>query len=53
MASAVQERCQAPTDGSGRAGKEDPVTHHGYSFVTMRQTGVARSFISTDLNWNR
>jgi hypothetical protein len=36
MASAVQERRQAPADGPGRAGKEDPVTHHRYSFVTMR-----------------
>ena len=26
MASAVQERRQAPADGPGRAGKEDPVT---------------------------
>jgi hypothetical protein len=36
MASAVQERRQAPADGPGRTGKEDPVTHHRYSFVTMR-----------------
>ncbi|HTG05894.1 MAG TPA: hypothetical protein VK635_17790 [Bradyrhizobium sp.] len=36
MASAAQERRQAPADGPGRAGKEDPVTHDRYSFVTMR-----------------
>jgi hypothetical protein len=36
MASAVQERRQAPADGPGRASKENPVTHHRYSFVTMR-----------------
>jgi hypothetical protein len=36
MASAVQERRQATADSPGRAGKEDPVTHHRYSYVTMR-----------------
>ena len=36
MASAVQERRQATADSPGRAGKEDPVTHHCCSYVTMR-----------------
>jgi len=39
MASAVQERRQATADGPGRAGKEDPVTHHRYSVDTVRQSG--------------
>jgi hypothetical protein len=32
----VQERRQAPADGPGRAGKEDPVAHHRYSFAMHR-----------------
>jgi hypothetical protein len=39
MASAVQERRQAPADGPGRTGKKDPVTHHRYSVDTVRPSG--------------
>jgi hypothetical protein len=68
MASAVQERRQAPADGPGRAGKEDPVTHHRYSVDTVRQSGrctpitfrfsenqLWRRRINTDTaaHWNR
>jgi hypothetical protein len=46
MASAVQERRQAPADGPGRAGKEYPVTHHRYSFATIAQQPLHRQALS-------
>jgi hypothetical protein len=33
----VEEWRQAATDGPGRAGKEDSITHHPSSFVFARQ----------------
>jgi hypothetical protein len=40
MASAVEEWRQAATDGPGRVGKEDSVTHHPSSFVFARRGAI-------------